>query len=105
NLIYPGLALTDLKGNRLSGILGYDSEKKGGDGLNGYLDIHLINLRGTARDLAFAFDSRTSAAADAGGQGAAGRKDAKLGYVEPWLLSTRVGARLDLSAAIEDSVY
>jgi len=105
NLIYPGLALTDLKGNRLSGILGYDSEKKGGDGLNGYLDIHLINLRGTARDLDFAFDSRTSAAADAGSQGAAGRKDAKLGYVEPWLLSTRVGARLDLSAAIEDSVY
>jgi len=111
NLIYPGLALTDLKGNRLSGILGYDSEKKNGDGLNGYLDIHLINLRGTARDLDFSFDSRPSAAAaagsagDAGAAGAAGRKDAKLGYVEPWLLSTRVGARLDLSAAIEDSVY
>jgi outer membrane protein assembly factor BamA len=111
NLIYPGLALTDLKGNRLSGILGYDSEKKNGDGLNGYLDIHLINLRGTARDLDFAFDSRPSAAAAggsagaAGVAGAAGRKDAKLGYVEPWLLSTRVGARLDLSAAIEDSVY
>ncbi|MBW8889781.1 MAG: hypothetical protein JF616_18640 [Fibrobacteres bacterium] len=117
NLIYPGLALTDLKGNRLSGILGYDSEKKNGDGLNGYLDIHLINLRGTARDLDFAFDSRTSADAGSGSEGAAGapgaagaagtagRKDAKLGYVEPWLLSTQVGARLDLSAAIEDSVY
>jgi outer membrane protein assembly factor BamA len=99
NLIYPGLALADLKGNRLSGILGYDSEKKGGDGLNGYLDIHLINLRGTARDLDFDFDSRPAA------EGTAGRKDAKLAYVEPWLLSTRVGARLDLSAAIEDSVY
>jgi outer membrane translocation and assembly module TamA len=98
NLIYPGLALADLKGNRLSGILGYDSEKKGGDGLNGYLDIHLINLRGTARDLDFAFENRPS------GEGA-GRKDAKLAYVEPWVLASRVGARLDLGAAIEDSVY
>jgi outer membrane protein assembly factor BamA len=98
NLIYPGLALSDLKGNRLGGILGYDSEKKGDDGLNGYLDIHLINLRGTARDLDFAFESRPSGAGT-------GRKDAKLAYVEPWVLSSRVGARLDLAAAIEDSVY
>jgi outer membrane protein assembly factor BamA len=98
NLIYPGLALSDLKGNRLSGILGYDSEKKGGDGLNGYLDIHLINLRGTARDLDFAFENRPS------GEGA-GRKDAKLAYVEPWVLGSPLGARLDLAAAIEDSVY
>lgn len=99
NLIYPGLALADLKGNRLSGILGYDSEKKGGDGLNGYLDIHLINLRGTARDLDFTFDSRPAT------EGEAGRKDAKLAYVEPWILTTSVGARIDLAAAIEDSVY
>jgi outer membrane protein assembly factor BamA len=98
NLIYPGLSLADLKGNRLGGILGYDSEKKGDDGLNGYLDIHLINLRGTARDLDFAFESRPS------GEGA-GRKDAKLAYVEPWMLGSRLGARLDLVAAIEDSVY
>lgn len=98
NLLYPSLALSDLKGNRLSGILGYDSEKKGGDGLNGYLDIHLINLRGTARDLDFTFDSKQT------GQGTAS-KDARLSYVEPWLFSTRVGARLDLAAAIEDSVY
>lgn len=98
NLIYPGLALSDLKGNRLSGILGYDSEKKGDDGLNGYLDIHLINLRGTGRDLDFAFESRPSGAE-------AGRKDAKLAYVEPWVLTSQVGARLDLAAAIEDSVY
>jgi outer membrane protein assembly factor BamA len=98
NLLYPSLALSDLKGNRLSGILGYDSEKKGGDGLNGYLDIHLINLRGTARDLDFTFDSKQT------GQGT-DSKDARLSYTEPWLFSTRVGARLDLSAAIEDSVY
>lgn len=100
NLIYPSVALSDLKGNRLAGILGYDSEKKGGDGLNGYLDIHLINLRGTARDLDFAFESRPS-----GGAGEAGRKDARLAYVEPWILSSRTGAKIDLAAAIEDSVY
>jgi outer membrane protein assembly factor BamA len=98
NLLYPSLALADLKGNRLSGILGYDSEKKGGDGINGYLDIHLINLRGTARDLDFTFDSKqTGAGTDS--------KDARFAYTEPWLLSTKVGARIDFSASIEDSVY
>ena len=98
NLLYPSLVLSDLKGNRLSGILGYDSEKKGGDGLNGFMDIHLINLRGTARDLDFTFDSKqTGAGVDS--------KDARLAYTEPWILSSRVGARLNLAASIEDSVY
>jgi outer membrane protein assembly factor BamA len=98
NLIYPSLALTDLKGNRLSGILGYDSEKKGGDGVNGYLDIHLINLRGTARDLDFTFDSKQI------GEGISSR-EARFAYTEPWILSTDVGARVDFHVSLEDSVY
>ena len=98
NLIYPSLALTDLKGNRLSGILGYDSETKGGDGVNGYLDIHLINLRGTARDLDFTFDSKQI------GEGIAS-KEARFAYTEPWILSTDVGARVDFHVSLEDSVY
>ncbi|MDB5107052.1 MAG: outer membrane protein [Fibrobacteres bacterium] len=98
NLLYPTLALTDLKGNRLSGILGYDSEKKGGGGVNGYMDIHLINLRGTARDLDFTFDSKQI------GEGTAS-KEARFAYTEPWLLSTHVGAHIDLSVSLEDSVY
>lgn len=98
NLLYPGLALSDLKGNRLGGILGYDSEQKGGDGLTGYLDIHLINLRGTARDLDFAFDSKQTPAGTPA-------KDARFAYTEPWILTTRVGARLDLAITNEDSVY
>lgn len=98
NLIYPSLALTDLKGNRLSGILGYDSEKKGGDGVNGYLDIHLINLRGTARDLDFTFDSKQI------GEGIAS-KEARFAYTEPWILSSDVGARVDFHVSLEDSVY
>lgn len=98
NLLYPSLVLNDLKGNRLSGILGYDSEKDGGDGINGYLDIHLINLRGTARDLDFTFDSkRTGENTDS--------REARFAYTEPWLLTTKVGARIDLRASIEDSVY
>lgn len=98
NLLYPSLVMTDLKGNRISGILGYDSEKKGGSGLNGYLDIHLINLRGTARDLDFTFDSKqTGEATDT--------RDARLAYTEPWILSTRVGVHLEGRIAIEDSVY
>ncbi|MEO6098572.1 MAG: POTRA domain-containing protein [Fibrobacteria bacterium] len=98
NLLFPSLALTDLKGNRLSGILGYDSEKKGGSGVNGFLDIHLINLRGTARDLDFTFDSKQT------GEGV-DSKDAHLAYTEPWILGTNVGAHGDLKVALEDSVY
>lgn len=98
NLLYPSLALTDLKGNRLSGILGYDSEGKGGGVPDGYLDIRLINLRGTARDLDFTFDSKRT------GEGA-DYKEARLAYTEPWILTTRVGARFQAQASIEDSVY
>ena len=94
NLLYPSLALTDLQGNRLSGILGYDSEKKGGAGVEGYVDVHLINLRGTARDLDFSFESkRTGEAADT--------REIRVAYTEPWLLSTRVGARLDGNITLE----
>ncbi|MDB5049409.1 MAG: surface antigen [Fibrobacteres bacterium] len=99
NLLYPSLILTDLKGSHVSGILGYDSEKKGGAGLNGFVDIHLINLRGTARDLDFTFDSKQT------GEGAADTRDARLAYTEPWLLSTRVGAHVEGRISIEDSVY
>ncbi|MEO7426997.1 MAG: POTRA domain-containing protein, partial [Fibrobacteria bacterium] len=98
NLLYPSMALTDLKGNRLSGILGYDSEKKGSQGLNGYLDIHLINLRGTARDLDFTFDSKQTAQA-------VESREARLAYTEPWILTTRVGAHVEGKITLEDSVY
>ncbi len=98
NLIYPSVALADLKGNRLSGILGYDSEQKGGNGLNGYLDIHLINLRGTARDLDFNFESKQT------GQDRSD-KEARLAYTEPWLLGTPIGMKVNLQVSLEDSVY
>lgn len=103
NLLYPTLSLSDLKGNRLGGILGYDSEREGGEGLNGYLDIHLINMRGTARDLDFSFESKTTGGSESG-KGASER-EARLGYVEPWILGLPVGLRLDLDAALQDSVY
>lgn len=98
NLLYPGVDLSDLKGNRLGGILGYDSEKKGGDGLAGHLDIHLINLRGTARDLDFTFDGEETPEGTPS-------KEARFAYTEPWILSTSVGARIDLGVTTEDSVY
>ncbi len=98
NLLYPSLVLTDLKGNRMSGILGYDSEKKGGQGLNGYVDIHLINLRGTARDLDFTFDSKQTAQST-------DSREARLAYTEPWILTTHVGAHVDGRLILEDSVY
>lgn len=98
NLIYPSVALSDLKGNRLSGILGYDSEQKGGSGLNGYLDIHLINLRGTARDLDFNFESKQTGEQRSD-------KEARLAYTEPWIPGTPIGMKVNLQVSLEDSVY
>lgn len=100
NLLYPSLSLTDLKGNRLGGILGYDSEKDGGSsgGLSGFLDIHLINMRGTARDLDFTFESRPS------GDGRLERM-ARFAFTEPWILGTALGARAGLDISLQDSVY
>ncbi len=98
NLLYPSLSMTDLKGNRLSGILGYDSEKKGGDGVNGYVDIHLINLRGTARDLDFNFESKQT------GLGTSS-KEARLDYLEPWIPGTSIGVKIKLHVSLEDSLY
>lgn len=97
NLLYPTLALTDLKGNRLGGILGYDSERDDG-GLNGYLDIHLINMRGTARDLDFAFEAKSV------GEGR-DEKEARFAYTEPWILGSSLGGRVDFDILLEDSVY
>jgi outer membrane translocation and assembly module TamA len=98
NLLFPSLVLADFKGNHLSGILGYDSEHKGGEGINGYMDIHLINLRGTARDLDFNFESKQI------GEGTSS-KEARLAYTEPWILSTSVGAKLNFAVSLEDSLY
>lgn len=98
NLLYPTLVLTDLKGNRLDGVMGYDSQRDGAAGLNGYLDIHLINLRGTARDLDFSFRGTST------GQSRV-EKDARLAFTEPWVLGLPVGARLDFHFNLEDSVY
>ena len=98
NLLYQGLVLNDFKGNRFSGILGYDSQSEGNTGLNGFLDIHLINLRGTARDLDFNFESKQSRIKTAA-------KDARIEYTEPWILNQNVGAKVNLQVTLEDSLY
>lgn len=98
NLLYPTLSLPDLKGNRLGGLLGYDSERGGDAGLDGYLDIHLINMRGTARDLDFAFEAKS-------GGDSPPEREARLAYVEPWILGSPLSARAEFDIALQDSVY
>lgn len=98
NLLYPTVALADHKGNRLGGIMGYDSEQEGEAGLNGYLDIHLINMRGTARDLDFAFEAKS------GGDGPHER-ELRFAYVEPWILGGSLGGRAHADISLQDSVY
>lgn len=98
NLIYPTVLLSDLKGNRFSGILGYDSEQKSTTGINGFMDIHLINLRGTARDLDFNFESKQTGQAKSD-------KEAHFVYTEPWIYSTPIGVKFQANISLEDSVY
>ena len=93
NLIYPALRLPDLQGNRLSGLLGYDS-KAGGEGLTGYIDMHLINVFGTARDFDFNFDNR-----------AGNEREVKAVYVEPWLLNLPLGVRLEAGFLQLDTLF
>lgn len=93
NVLYPALRLEDRRANTWGGLLGYDS-RAGNGGLTGYVDVHLVNLFGTARDLDFNFDRRVGA-----------ENDARLVYTEPWLLGSPVGARLELGFLQQDTVY
>jgi len=94
NLMYPALRLPDLQDNRLSGLLGYDSKAEDGGQLTGYADLHLINLFGTARDLDFTFNSQPG-----------GERDARLAYVEPWILGSPLGLQLEVDFLQQDSTY
>ncbi len=92
NLLYPALRLPDLQDNQLSGLLGYDSKAQNGGQLTGYVNLHLVNLFGTARDLDFTFNSQPG-----------GEREAHLAYVEPWIFSSSVGARVELDFLQQDS--
>ena len=94
NLIYPVLRIPDLPGNRLSGLLGYDSKALTGSQLTGFADLHLINMFGTARDLDFTFDSR-----------AGNEREVHLAYVEPWILQLPVGARVEVNFLQQDTLF
>jgi outer membrane protein assembly factor BamA len=94
NLIYPALRLPDAHDNHLSGLLGYDSKATSVNKLTGYIDLHLLNLFGTARDLDFSFDGR-----------AGNEREAHLVYAEPWLFGTPVGTRLELNFLQQDTVF
>lgn len=97
NLIFPILRLADYRGNRVGGLLGFDSEAES-DQLSGFVDVHLINIRGTARDFDFKFESRPQS------QGRSDR-EASLVYVEPWLPGLPLGLRVTGSVWLQDSVY
>jgi outer membrane protein assembly factor BamA len=97
NLLYPALRLPDAPANRLGGLLGYDSKAAaagGNDELTGFLDVRLVNMFGTARDFDFAFENR--------GQG---EREARLAYVEPWLLGLALGVRLELDFLQQDTLF
>jgi len=97
NLLYPVLRLIDDKANRLGGLLGYDSDAEQNQ-LSGYIDIHLVNIRGTARDFDFTFESRPQ-------PGGRSDREARMEYVEPWLPGLPIGLRIGGSVWLQDSVY
>jgi hypothetical protein len=99
NLLYPVLQVTDDLANRVGGLLGYDSEAEGSaSSLSGFVDVHLVNVRGTARDVDFKFESRPR-------EDGKTDREASLIYVEPWLPGLPVGLRLSGSIWLQDSLY
>jgi len=94
NLIYPLVHLTDLKANQIAGVLGYNNEESvEGDKLNGFVDLELLNLGGTARDLEFHFAAQNQ------------ERQIQFDYREPWIGSLPIGASLFLNLFLQDSVY
>lgn len=94
NVLYPALRLPDARASTVGGILGYDTEADGGARLAGFVDVRLLNLRGTARDLEFSYDGRTG-----------NEREARLAYVEPWIWTLPVGARWEGSFLQQDTVF
>ncbi len=94
NVLYPLLRLPDLHASSMGGLLGYDSKAAEGDRLTGFLDVLLQNMRGTARDFAFSFESRP-------GQ----MREASIAYTEPWIASLPIGARWEASIRQQDTLF
>ncbi len=94
NVLHPFLDLRDARANVLGGLLGYDTEAEDGGRLTGFLDVRLVNIRGTARDFVFAFDGRTGR-----------EREASAAYTEPWILGTAVGARWEGRYLQQDTVF
>jgi outer membrane protein assembly factor BamA len=94
NVIYPVLRLPDAPTNTIGGLLGYDSEAASGTRLTGFLDVRLLNMRGTARDFEFTFDARTGR-----------EREARLYYTEPWIFGLPLGARYEGRFLQQDTIF
>jgi outer membrane protein assembly factor BamA len=94
NLLYPVLRLPDAPANTVGGLLGFDSKAEDGGKLTGYLDIHLVNLFGTARDFDFSFDDRSGF-----------EREIRASYTEPWLFALPLGARVEGSFLQQDTLF
>ncbi len=95
NVLYPQLRLPDARVNTVGGLLGYDTEAAdGASSLTGFLDVRLVNILGTARDLSFTFDNRTGY-----------EREVQAAYVEPWILGLPVGARAEFGFLQQDTLF
>lgn len=94
NVLYPLLRLPDAPANTIGGLLGFDSKAEEGGKLTGYLDIHLVNLFGTARDFDFSFDDRSGY-----------EREIRASYTEPWLLGMPLGARVEGYFLQQDTLF
>src|SRR5690606_846892 len=94
NVLYPVLDLRDARASTFGGLLGYDTEAEDGGRLTGFLDVHLGNMRATARDFLFAFDGRTG-------------RERTLGAAQtgPRLLGSPFGARWEGRYLQQDTLF
>jgi outer membrane protein assembly factor BamA len=93
HLLYRLFEVSDVRRNRISGIMGYSSEEERGREWTGFLDIELFNLAGTARNFNFHFSAQAEL------------KSVRMEYLEPWIWTLPLGGTVKGSLLLEDSVY
>lgn len=89
-----GIAVTEGRSNRISGVLGYAGGPGAADELTGLVDIELSNIAGTGRSAAAAWKRiRVS------------QTEISFSYTEPWFLGAPVDVGVAGGQAVRDTLY
>ena len=88
------LAVREDKYNTFFGALGYNQDQQRAGWLAGTVELEMRNIAGTARRMALRWERLQQYSSSL-----------RASYQEPWLLGTAMGAALEVSHRIQDSLY